>query len=102
MLGVFLYHKNTPIFFVELSKQLKIYASLSMHNGKPALVLRRVITDPEIIRMFTLALLRKERIEMPVLIMVLKKQVFASNARRLEIIKQVKKENTVPCRAPVL
>jgi len=58
-----------------------------MHNGKPALVLRRVITDPELIRLFTLALLQKERIEMPALITVSKKLIFIANAKRLGIIK---------------
>ena len=72
-----------------LSKKpaILIYASLSMHNGKPALVLRRVITDPELIRLFTLALLQKERIEMPALITVSKKLIFIANAKRLGIIK---------------
>ena len=64
-----------------------IYATINYHNGKPALILRRVITDPEVIRLFVINLINHGSIELPAIITVSKDDIFYSNAKRLGIIK---------------
>jgi len=64
-----------------------IYATLGYHNRKPALILRRVITDPKIIQLFVMNLLKHRVIRIPAIITVSKDDIFYSNAKRLGIIK---------------
>lgn len=64
-----------------LPNRLEIYISLSVQNGRPVLILRRIIVDPELIRLIIFFALNQTVV--PVRIMFSNKSIEVATLRRL-------------------
>lgn len=67
-----------------LSKPLEVYVSIVQHNGKPALLIRRLVYDKELIHFLALAAINQ--LEIPVVIKFYNKSSEIENLRKMRIL----------------